>query len=141
MVDTLSRKRRSDNMRRIRSKHTKPEIEVRRLVDSFGYRFRLHQAKLPGKPDLVFPRLRKIIEVKGCFWHQHAGCIDSHFPKSRRKYWYPKLKKNIQRDKKNVRELRRLGWRVLMVWECQVTASNSVRLRDRLKRFLRTRSL
>jgi DNA mismatch endonuclease (patch repair protein) len=107
-------------MRRIRSKGMKPEMAVRQLVHSKGFRFRLHSSALPGKPDLVFPRLKGIIEVRGCFWHRHKGCIDSHIPKSRREYWVPKLKKNERRDKDNLKKLLAMGWHVLVVWECEV---------------------
>lgn len=100
-----------------------------------GYRFRLHVASLPGKPDLVFRRLMKIIEVRGCFWHQHPGCIDSHTPKTRRAYWGPKLERNRARDTANMRALRKLGWRVLIVWECQVETESAAR---RIARFLET---
>ena len=136
VADTIPIDRRSENMRRIRSKSTKPEMAVRRIVHLLGYRFRLHSAALPGKPDLVFPRLKKIIEVRGCFWHQHQGCIDSHIPKSRVEYWGPKLQKNVSRDKENLQALRRFGWRVLIVWECQVKPSKATRLTTHLRRFL-----
>jgi DNA mismatch endonuclease, patch repair protein len=121
-------------MRRIRSVHTKPELLVRSAVHAMGYRFRLHRTDLPGKPDMVFPRLGKIIEVRGCFWHQHAGCIDSHVPASNREYWEAKLVRNAQRDRANLRALRKLGWQVLVVWECE--ARNAARLARRLRRFL-----
>lgn len=111
------------NMGRIRSKNTSPEMAVRRLVHSMGYRFRLHVADLPGKPDIVLPRWKTIIDVRGCFWHQHPGCIDSHIPKSRRAYWKPKLMRNQRRDKENIRELKRLGWRVCVIWECQTKSA------------------
>jgi DNA mismatch endonuclease, patch repair protein len=113
-------------MRRIKSKGMKPELGVRRLVHRMGYRYRLHCPELPGKPDLVFPRLRKIIDVRGCFWHQHRGCIDSHIPKSRTEYWTPKLSRNTQRDRQNTRELRRLGWTVLVIWECSLKDQNEL---------------
>jgi len=124
-------------MRQILSKGTKPEMAVRRLAHALGYRFRLHPHTLPGKPDLVFPRLRKTIEVRGCFWHQHKFCIDSHIPKSRIGYWRPKLRRNVVRDRKNLKALRKLGWRVLVVWECEVNTSKVERLTKRLLRFLR----
>ena len=124
-------------MRRIRSKNTKPEVAVRRLVHAMGYRFRLHPPQLPGKPDLVFPRLKKIIEVRGCFWHQHRGCIDSHFPKTRAQYWQPKLQRNVRRDVSNLRTLRKRGWRVLIVWECELKTAGFER---QLKRFLQIAS-
>jgi DNA mismatch endonuclease (patch repair protein) len=96
---------------------------VRRLVHGMGYRYRLHVSTLPGKPDMVFHRLRKIIDVRGCFWHQHKGCIDSHIPKSRIEYWGPKLARNKERDKKNLRALRQQGWEVLTLWECEVPST------------------
>jgi DNA mismatch endonuclease, patch repair protein len=99
-----------------------------------GFRYRLHAAQLPGKPDLVFARLRKIIEVRGCFWHQHEGCIDSHIPKSRIGYWLPKLKRNRERDAENMRALRLAGYRVLVIWECETRSE--VRLASKLKSFL-----
>jgi DNA mismatch endonuclease (patch repair protein) len=101
-----------------------------------GYRYRLHAAELPGKPDLAFPKLKKIIEVRGCFWHQHDGCIDSHIPKSRLGYWIPKLQRNRDRDAENLHRLKALGWRVLVVWECDTVESKAKRLARRLNRFL-----
>ncbi len=135
MTDSLSPERRSENMRRIRSTDSAPEMVIRRAVHRTGYRYRLHAADLPGKPDLVFPRSKRIIEVRGCFWHQHGKCIDSHIPKSRSDYWVPKLAKNKQRDRKTDRQLRRLGWQLLVLWECE--AADSSKLLKRLKAFLR----
>ncbi len=123
-------------MSRIRSRHTSPEITVRKLVHAMGFRYRLHVAGLPGKPDLVFPRHRKIIDVRGCFWHQHKGCVDGHVPKSRKEYWHPKLTKNVQRDKLNEKALKAEGWRILTLWECEV--SEPIRLRRRLATFLQS---
>jgi DNA mismatch endonuclease (patch repair protein) len=119
VTDRLTKARRSENMRRIRSKGMQPELATRRLVYSLGYRFRLHSKSLPGKPDLVFSKKKKIIEVRGCFWHQHTGCVDSHIPKSRKEYWSLKLRGNVRRDHKNLRKLRRLGWKVRVIWECE----------------------
>jgi DNA mismatch endonuclease, patch repair protein len=134
-LDTLSPERRSANMRMIRSKDTSPELTVRRLVHGMGYRYRLHVASLPGKPDLVFARLKKIIEVRGCFWHQHTGCVDSHTPKSRTDYWRPKLVRNQRRDAANAQQLRSQGWTTLILWECELTDLSS--LEKRVRRFLR----
>jgi len=134
LTDPLTPERRSENMRRIRAKGTEPEIVVRRLVYSMGFRYRLHVANLPGKPDLVFRRRKKIIDVRGCFWHCHPGCIDSHMPKSRLDYWRPKLRRNQQRDHENARALRSAGFRVLIVWECEIR--NEARLEGKLRRFL-----
>jgi len=121
-------------MRRIKSKETEPELVVRRLVHGMGYRYRLHSPSLPGKPDLVLVRLKKIIEVRGCFWHQHEGCVDSHVPKSRTSYWTPKLRRNQQRDLENLQALLALGWQVLVVWECD--SRNPKRLFSKIKKFL-----
>jgi DNA mismatch endonuclease, patch repair protein len=141
MADTISIKRRGENMRQIRSTGTKPEKDVCRIVRGMNYKFRRHVSGLPGKPDIVFPRTKKIIDVRGCFWHQHKGCIDSHTPKSKAGYWRPKLHRNVRRDAWNLEELKKLGWRVLVVWECQVSRSKARRLQARLKRFLERPSL
>lgn len=134
MADKISKARRSANMRNIRAKNTAPELTVRRLVHGLGFRYRLHSAKLPGKPDMVLSRLKKIVEVRGCFWHQHKGCIDSHMPKSRRDYWIPKLAGNVRRDKTNEQKLRKNGWDVLTIWECELCDTD--RLRARIIAFL-----
>ena len=133
-LDKLAAEDRSENMRRIRAKNTVPEMIVRRLVHGLGFRYRLHVTALPGKPDLVFPRLSKIIEVRGCFWHQHKSCIDSHIPKSRIEYWRPKLQGNKRRDKQNEKKLIALGWNVCTVWECDLKDLNEVQ--RRVARFL-----
>ncbi len=133
-MDNPERQKRSENMRRIRSKGTSPEWIVRRMLHSMGFRYRLHVPSLPGKPDIVLPRHGAIIEVYGCFWHQHAGCPDSHYPKSRQDYWVPKLDRNRRRDSLNRSALKRLGWRLLVIWECQTT--NPVSLRRRITSFL-----
>ncbi len=134
MTDKLTPERRSENMRKIRSKDTLPEKAVRRLIHSMGFRYRLHVAKLPGKPDIVFSRLKKVVEVRGCFWHQHKDCIDSHIPKSNSFYWGPKLRKNVRRDIQNEKKLKALGWHVLTLWACEV--SDIKRLENRIKAFL-----
>jgi DNA mismatch endonuclease, patch repair protein len=138
VTDKLNPERRSKNMRQIRAKNTSPEIAVRRLVHGLGFRYRLHSPTLPGKPDLVLTRLKKIIEVRGCFWHQHGKCIDSHIPKSRLEYWRPKLKRNHDRDIETLQKLKGLGFRVLIVWECEV--KNPKRLVTKLDRFLNPQS-
>jgi len=116
-------------MSRIRSKGMLPEMIVRRLIHAMGYRYRLHQKNLPGNPDLVFSRRRKIIFVHGCFWHQHPGCTDGHFPASNRGYWIPKLERNIRRDQVAVEKLKELGWVVLIVWECETQDRDILSLR------------
>jgi len=118
-TDTLSPVQRSELMSRVRSKDTKPEMRVRRMVHAMGYRYRLHHGKLPGCPDMVFPERRKIIFVHGCFWHRHEDCRRNRTPKSRREFWDAKLEKNRLRDLENQSKLRALGWDVLVVWECE----------------------
>jgi len=119
-VDTVTKRRRSEIMARVRGKNTVPEMRVRRLVYSMGYRYRLHVRSLPGTPDLVFRKARKLIFVHGCFWHRHTGCVLARWPKSRTSFWREKLQANKARDRRNLRRLRRAGWRVLVVWECQL---------------------
>lgn len=123
-------------MARIRSIDTKPEIVVRRILYSLGYRYRLHAKELPGKPDLVFRRRKKAIFVHGCFWHQHPSktCRIVRVPKSAQGYWQPKLTRNVSRDAEHVENLRALGWRVLIVWECEIEDVNT--LARSLARFL-----
>ncbi|WP_224242241.1 very short patch repair endonuclease [Hyalangium gracile] len=121
-MDTLTPSERSARMSRVRYKDTKPELAVRRLVFSMGYRFRLHSKLLPGRPDLVFPGLKKVIFVHGCFWHRHPAktCALARLPKSRLDFWLPKLEANRRRDVVQQRKIRRMGWSVMVVWECQV---------------------
>ena len=109
-------------MRRIRSKDMTPELHVRRLLHHLGYRYRLHRKSLPGQPDIIFPKLKKAIFVHGCFWHQHSdpACKITRLPKSRLDYWTPKLARNKQRDEESIALLVKLGWKVLVVWECDV---------------------
>ena len=103
----------------IRSSNTKPEILVRKILHSLGFRFRLHQKSLPGKPDVVLKKYKSVIFVHGCFWHQHKGCKRSNMPKSNTAYWKPKLERNIKRDKHHKIELKKLGWKIITIWECE----------------------
>ncbi len=121
-------------MSRIRGTDTKPERIVRSLLHRSGYRFRLHRKDLPGRPDIVLPRYQAVILVHGCFWHRHKGCRFAYTPKSRREFWEKKFADNIARDRRNIRALRRLGWRCITVWECET--KNEEKLRLRLVRFL-----
>lgn len=125
---------RSQIMAAIKSKNTEPELLVRRLVHSIGYRYRLHQRNLPGKPDMVFASRRKVIFVHGCFWHLH-GCKLSHLPKSNKGYWVPKLERNRTRDEENLAAIKKLGWQALAVWECEM--ANEHQLERRIRRFLK----
>jgi len=133
-MDNLSNAARSENMRRIRSRDTSPEVTVRSMVHRMGFRFRLHRKDLPGCPDIVLVCLRKIIFVHGCFWHQHSACGEGRLPKSRQEYWGPKLQRNKERDVQHRADLRRLGWRMLVVWECELKRPGH--LENKLRRFL-----
>jgi DNA mismatch endonuclease (patch repair protein) len=115
-------------MSRIRSKGSIPELKLRRLVHGLGFRYRLHVAKLPGKPDLVFPARRAVIFMHGCFWHRHEGCGLARLPKSRLDFWAKKLEANRRRDLINRQRLREMGWKVLVVWECELNDTAQVSL-------------
>src|SRR5688572_25494582 len=118
--DRLTKDRRSWNMARIAGKDTLPEKTVRSLLHRMGYRFRLHVKDLPGKPDIVLPKYRVVVFVHGCFWHRHSGCKKCTTPTHRRKWWLSKLTNNVARDRKHRNALRRLGWDIVVVWECEV---------------------
>ena len=106
-------------MSRIRSKNTKPELIVRSVLHRMGYRFRLHRKDLPGKPDIVLPKYKTVIFVHGCFWHGHSGCKRGNIPKTNKNYWIPKINKNKDRDRKHRSQLKKQGWKVAVIWECQ----------------------
>lgn len=134
MTDHVNRAKRSLIMAAVHSKDTKPELAVRKLVSSLGYRYRLHVSVLPGKPDLVFPSRRKVVFVHGCFWHRHLGCRYTTSPKSSVVFWESKFCANVERDRRTRRELKKLGWSVFTVWQCEV--KNIERLAKRLDGFL-----
>jgi DNA mismatch endonuclease, patch repair protein len=119
-------------MRKVRSSDTAPELLVRKLLHRCGYRFRLQGSDLPGNPDIVLPKYKTIVLVHGCFWHRHKRCREATMPKSNQSYWEAKFERNEKRDRRIKRELKRLGWRVITVWECQ--AKNPDRLLAKLKR-------
>jgi DNA mismatch endonuclease (patch repair protein) len=133
-MDVLTPEQRSAMMARIRGKDTKPELLVRQMIHALGFRFRLHRRDLPGTPDIVFPRLRKIIFVHGCFWHRHQ-CRFAYTPKSNTEFWNRKFSANVERDSRSVGELRALGWRVFVVWECQTKEPSCLLVK--IDRFLR----
>jgi DNA mismatch endonuclease, patch repair protein len=135
-MDTLTPGQRSERMSRVRGRNTKPELVVRRLIYGLGYRYRLHEDSLPGKPDLVFRSRQKVIFVHGCFWHRHRSsrCRLARLPKSRLQFWRAKLEGNRLRDSRNVRALRRAGWRALVIWECELNEMR--RLSRRVARFM-----
>jgi len=119
-MDSMSPAERSKRMSLIRSKDTKPELHVRHILHRLGYRYRLHCKDLPGSPDLVFPSRKKVIFIHGCFWHAHAHCKIAHSPKTRRLYWNEKFKRTKARDKTNRQLLRKLGWDIFTIWECEI---------------------
>lgn len=136
MTDTLTKFERSERMSRVRHRDTKPEMAVRRLIHSLGFRYRLHLRSLPGTPDLVFAGRRKVIFVHGCFWHRHGdpACKLARMPKSKLDFWAPKLEANRERDSKHQSELSALGWDYLVVWECEL--GHREQLKNKLLGFL-----
>lgn len=134
MPDVFQPKERSRIMAKVRGEDTSPERLVRSLVHQMGYRFRLHRKDLPGKPDIVLPRHRKVIFVHGCFWHQHEGCPHAARPTSNTEYWNKKLDRNMIRDREHLQKLEYLGWNVLIVWECETR--DREKLLEKLKGFL-----
>ncbi len=133
-TDKISKSERSAIMAKIKSRDTTPEMTVRRLVHSFGFRYRLHQKDLPGKPDLVFRSRKKVIFVHGCFWHGHSCTSGSNQPSSNIEYWKNKLYRNKAKDKKDIKALKQMGWEVLVLWECEI--KNTTLLLKKLKSFL-----
>ena len=133
-MDRLSPDARSVQMSLVRSKDTKPELLVRKLVFSMGFRYRLHGSGLPGKPDLVFPGKRKVIFVHGCFWHRHESCRKATTPASNTDYWLPKFARTVERDRDSIQALQALGWATLVIWECELKYVSA--LAEKLKGFL-----
>ena len=136
MPDHLAPEKRSNIMRAIRAKNTKPELAVRQLLNRMGYRFRIHPRDLPGKPDIAFTKRKKAIFIHGCFWHQHPdpACRDSRSPVSNTGYWAPKLARTKERDAGNEIALRQLGWDLLILWECELQPAEG--LQERIRQFL-----
>lgn len=136
MADTVDTRTRSRMMSSVRAKNTRPEMLVRRMLHGWGYRYRLHAKELPGKPDIVFRRRRLAIFVHGCFWHRHPdpACRLARMPKSRLDFWQPKLEGNRSRDEAAVAALQAMGWKVLLVWECQLR--DREQLGNMLRRFI-----
>jgi DNA mismatch endonuclease (patch repair protein) len=120
-MDTLSKEKRSWNMSRIRSTDTVPEKVVRSYLHKNGFRFRLHVKTLPGHPDIVLPKYKTVVEVRGCFWHRHPGCKIATTPSSNTNYWQKKFERNVERDKRHAEELKALGWNLVVVWGCETT--------------------
>lgn len=135
-TDTFTPEERSEIMRRVKDKDTKPEVRIRSALHRMGYRFRLHRKDLPGNPDIVLPKHRTVIFVHGCFWHQHPGCRKATIPRNNYDYWERKLRRNVQRDQAAKLLLDELGWRVLTLWECEIPREETTlgtRLREALE--------
>ena len=130
-MDTVSKQKRSEIMSKIRSKNTKPELVVRSMLHRMGYRFRLHRRDLPGTPDIVLPKHRTVVDVRGCFWHRHRGCKTATTPASNTTFWKRKFARNVERDRSNEVKLYQLGWKPIVVWECELKEPK--RLARRLK--------
>lgn len=137
-MDHLSKEKRSENMAKIKSSNTKPELRVRSLLHNLGFRFRLNRKDLPGKPDLVLPRYKIALFVHGCFWHCHEGCRKSHLPASNIEYWESKLSRNKKRDASNQSRLESLGWKVVVIWECET--KKKTELQETLKQRIQSAS-
>lgn len=125
-MDKITIQQRSRNMSKIRATSTKPEILVRKILWSLGYRYRLNDKRFLGKPDIYIPRIRTVVFVNGCFWHQHEGCSRNFMPKSRVEYWKPKLKRNVLRLKEQMEKIRESGYKVVSIWECETKSKDQL---------------
>ena len=132
-MDIFSPTKRSSVMACVHSKDTTPELTVRRYLHNLGYRFRLHRKDLPGKPDIVLPKYHSVIFIHGCFWHRHEGCKRASFPATNQEFWSKKFDNNIKRDEKNIQALLTLGWRVTIIWECEI---KNMKYIEKVERFL-----
>lgn len=134
MTENAVTPQRSRNMRAVRSKDTRPEMKVRRTLHALGLRFRLHRGDLPGRPDIVLPRYRTVVFVHGCYWHRHEGCHRASVPKTRVDFWNRKFDANRERDRRSELALSNLGWKVIVVWECEISGQTDIRtlLTDRI---------
>ena len=133
MADVHSKEVRSYNMSQIKGKETKPEVLVRKYLLSKGFRYKKNDSRLPGKPDIVLPKYKTVIFVNGCFWHMHKGCKYFAMPKNNAEFWREKLEKNVQRDAEEKAELEKRGWKVIIVWECELKKDSFEKRMDRLR--------
>ncbi len=136
MVDKFSKQKRSEIMSHIKSKNTKPEITVRKIIYSLGYRYRLHRKDLPGKPDLAFINKKKVIFINGCFWHGHSGCKKSALPDTNYEFWNDKIKNNVNRDTLNYQRLKDMGWKYLVIWQCEIKNAELENIKSKIIHFL-----
>lgn len=123
-------------MSHISGKNTKPEIIIRSIAHSLGYRFRLHKKDLPGKPDIVFPKYKKVIFVNGCFWHGHKNCKRSKLPETNKTFWRNKIEGNKKKDKSNYIRLKKLGWDHMIIWQCKIKASEVDKIKNKIELFI-----
>lgn len=126
-MDIISRKKRSWNMSLIHGKNTRPELIIRSFLHKSGYRYKVHDKNLPGIPDIVLPKYKTVIFVHGCFWHRHPGCKYAYNPKSRVEFWEAKFRNNIERDRTVRKQLKDLGWKILVIWECDISSMDSIK--------------
>lgn len=138
MVDVVDKQTRSRMMAGIRGKHTKPEIRLRKALHAMGFRFRLHDKRLPGRPDIVLPKWKVAIEVHGCFWHRHEGCRYARTPATRQEFWAEKFDTNVARDRRNFEKLQEAGWRTVVVWECWLREQDIRPLTQDLSEWIRS---
>ena len=124
MADKVDKKRRSEIMSSIRGQNTQPEMIVRKYLFSKGFRYRLHDKLLPGKPDIKLTKYNSLVFINGCFWHGHTDCKIYVMPKTNKKFWYSKIENNVERDKRNIELLKNLGWKIIVVWECEIKRKN-----------------
>lgn len=141
MNDKVTPEKRSEIMRRVKSKNTQPELLVRRKLHSRGFRFRVHDGKLPGSPDLVFPKYKVALFIHGCFWHRHAGCRAASTPSTNKAYWNKKFKRTLQRDRETSSLLKKLGWRVFVVWECSLSKKSQEMTLETLDRAIKKKAV
>ncbi|MCL4456808.1 MAG: DNA mismatch endonuclease Vsr [Nitrospirae bacterium] len=127
MADIFSKKKRSEIMSKIRGRETAPEVAVRKFLFSEGFRFRKNVKKMPGTPDIVLPKYNTVIFIHGCFWHRHRNCKKAQLPETRSEFWGKKINENVERDKKNIRKLKEAGWKVIVLWQCQLKKKQSER--------------
>lgn len=124
MADKVDKKRRSEIMSSIRGQNTKPEMIVRKYLFSKGFRYRLHDKSLPGKPDIKLTKYNSLVFINGCFWHGHTDCKIYVMPKTNKKFWYSKIENNVERDRRNIELLKNLGWKIIVIWECEIKRKN-----------------
>jgi DNA mismatch endonuclease (patch repair protein) len=135
-MDIFPPEKRSEIMGKVKPRGSRQEIFIRKLVHSMGYRYRLHKKELPGNPDLVFKKYKKVIFVHGCFWHGHEGCKRSALPTSNADFWEKKLTGNVERDRSNYKRLTLLGWNYMVIWQCEIKVSQKEKLKENISNFL-----